>query len=274
MRIDLHTHSSVSDGTDSPAELVTKAAAAGLDVVALTDHDILDGWAEATTAAEQVGIRLVRGVEVSTTNAGQSQHLLGYEPDPGHAGLGAILAKSRASRDARAPQMVDALRNLGYDITVEAVLRHAGDSVPSKNHVANALQEAGVVATRDEAFDTLIGDDGPAYVSRFKPTIEEAITLLVEAGAAPVIAHPWARKSHITEERFADLQALGLVGIEVDHQKHTSQQRADLRAIAANLGLLVTGSSDYHGTNKENHDLGCNTTDPEVFAELMSRTGA
>lgn len=274
MRIDLHTHSSRSDGTDSPAVLVAKAAAAGLDVVALTDHDTTVGWAEAEVAAEAAGVRLVKGIELSTSNEGQGLHLLAYEPDPEHSGLAAMLAAGTASRDGRTGAMLAKIQAAGYDISPEAVARFAGDGSAGRPHIADALVEAGVVADRDEAFVRFLKRGGIAYVHRYQPTVDEAIATVAAAGGVAVVAHPWGRNQFVSEERFAQLQAVGLVGIEVDHQEHDDGAREVLRAIAANLGLLVTGASDHHGAGKTDHDLGCNLTDPDEFAALLELAAA
>lgn len=274
MLIDLHTHSNASDGTDDPATLVKKAAASGLDVVGLTDHDTFGGLSAAAAAAEQLDIQVVRGVELSTTNDGQSQHLLGYEPDTADAHLLSLFERSVRSRQERAPQMVEKLTAAGVTVDYEAVLRSAGDSTPSKQHVADALVEAGVVADNTEAFDTLLADGGPGYVERWKPTLEDGIRAIVGAGGVAVLAHPWARGARVSEGRFAELKEIGLTGIEVDHQGHDAAAREALQAIARNLGLLVTGASDYHGTRKKDHDLGCNTTSPDVLDAILNLAGA
>lgn len=282
MRIDLHAHSSISDGTDTPAVLVAKALAAGLDVLAITDHDTTDGWDEATDAADAAGLRLVRGIEVSTRNvtydaAGradeQGQHLLAYEPNEYHPDLMAMLAAAAESRTDRTPTILAKIRDAGYDIDPAAVTRFAGGGVVGKPHIADALVEAGVCRDRDDAFARFLKRGGLAYVGRFQPRIEDAIAVVRAAGGVPVVAHPWGRKTHITEERFAQLAALGLAGIEVDHQEHTPADRDALRGIAVNLSLAVTGSSDHHGTGKVNHDLGCNTTHPDEFDHLMAHVG-
>lgn len=277
MRIDLHTHSAASDGTDTPAGVVRAAKAAGLDVVALTDHDATSGWAEATQAADEVGITLVPGLEISTQLRHRGVHLLAYAPDPTHPPLATALDRIIAGRTERTPAMVDALRRHGIAITEDDVRREAGGSVAAgRPHVADALIRLGVVADRTEAFVELLNHGRPGYIGRYAAPVEEMIPLVVAAGGAAVIAHPWGRRGGtvLDEAALSHLRDLGLAGIEVDHQDHGPELRARLRAIAANLDLVVTGSSDYHGLGKVDHDLGCNTTDPEQYERLMSRTAS
>jgi predicted metal-dependent phosphoesterase TrpH len=269
--IDLHTHSTRSDGTATPAALVSQAVERGLDVVALTDHDTADGWPEAAEAAAEHGIALVRGMEISARYDGRSVHLLAYLPDPTYAPLAEELDRIRAGRDGRLPMMVERLQALGIDIT-EADIRGAGHegAVIGRPHVADALVTKGVVADRTEAFATVLGPGGAAYVSRYATPLLDAVDLVRAAGGVSVIAHPWGRGRTLAEDRLAMLSERGLTGIEVDHQNHTSEQREKLRAIAGELGLVATGASDFHGTGKVDHELGCNTTDPAQYARLVS----
>ena len=273
MRIDLHTHSSRSDGTDAPADLVRAAVAAGLDVVALTDHDSATGWDEAAAAAEEAGIGFVPGMEISCKHGGRSVHLLAAWPDPSYEPLVRLLDRVLDGRDERMPQMVEKLRALGYPITVDDVLAQAeGARSIGRPHIADALVAAGSVQNRDEAFATLLGSGGPAYVSRPAAGLEEAVRVVGESGGVTVIAHPWGRESApvLQAPAIAALERAGLTGLEADHQDHDAEARSALRAIAADLGLVVTGSSDYHGTGKVDHDLGCNTTAPEEYARLQA----
>ena len=270
MKIDLHTHSSRSDGTDTPAQLVENAAAAGLNVVALTDHDTTAGWGEAEVAAQRHGIVLVKGIELSTRNEGRGQHLLGYGFDPGHPAIVDMLAKAATSRQGRIDALLDRLEQLGLPVDREAVWRDVQPGgVPGRAHVATAMVEAGHVPDRAAAFAAYLNEGGPAYVQRFAPTIEESIGALRAAGGVAVIAHPRGRRGHVTDERLAELAEAGLSGVEVDHQEHTTEVREALRAIADRLGLVATGSSDYHGTRKTDHDLGCNLTTPEAAEALL-----
>ena len=272
MRIDLHSHSSVSDGTQPPRELVIAAAEAGLDVLALTDHDTADGWAEAAAAALEVGLTLVPGMEVSTRFRGVGVHLLAYLPDPTHVGLKAELDRILSGRETRVPAMVERLREAGIAITLDDVRREAGDaSATGRPHVADALVRLGAVADRDEAFDRYLDTGRPAYVDRYATELPAMLGLVAEAGGVSVLAHPWGRHSRsvLGEDVLASLAEQGLAGVEVDHEDHDPGTRKELRAIAVDLGLVVTGSSDHHGTGKPGHDLGCNTTDPDELARLL-----
>lgn len=273
MRIDLHTHSSASDGTDTPGDLVREAAAAGLDVVALTDHDAMSGWGEAQQAADEAGITLVPGLEISTRFHHRGVHLLGYLPDPTHPPLVSELDRILEGRTARTPAIVAALREHGIDISEDDVRRESGGSVAAgRPHVADALVRLGVVTDRTEAFATLLSPGQPGYVNRYASALEAMIPLVAAAGGVTVVAHPWGRgsRSVLDAEALAGLKDLGLAGIEVDHQDHSAADRAELRALARDLDLVVTGSSDHHGLGKVDHDLGVNTTDPEQYERLLS----
>jgi predicted metal-dependent phosphoesterase TrpH len=278
MRIDLHTHSSVSDGTDTPAELVHKARAVGLDVVALTDHDTFDGLDEAATEGERLGILLVRGMELSCSRRGDSVHVLAYGADPASPGLAAEMARVRDGRLGRLAGVVAKLAELGVPVSEAEVMAQVGDS-PSvgRPHIADALIKAGHVRDRQEAFDRFLADGGPAHVHRYTIEVDRGIDLVHEAGGLAVIAHPWGRgreyllPSSVLEMLVRDHR---LDGIEVDHQDHDSETRERLRVLADALGLLATGASDYHGVGKLDHDLGCNTTDPAVFNEMQQRLGS
>jgi 3',5'-nucleoside bisphosphate phosphatase len=273
VRIDLHTHSRASDGTQAPGELVRAAAAAGLDVLGLTDHDTADGWDEAARAAVEAGISLVRGMEISTRHAGgRGVHLLAYLPDPTYPPLVDELARILNGRDGRVPVMLQRLQELGVDIDAVDVRRASGAATATgRPHVADALVELGAVRDREEAFEKYLSAGRPAYVDRYATPLAEMVGIVSGAGGVAVVAHPWGRHEPVTldESAFAELADRGLAGIEVDHQDHDAEARRDLRAIARNLGLVATGSSDHHGTGKVGHDLGCNTTDPDAFARLL-----
>jgi predicted metal-dependent phosphoesterase TrpH len=273
VRIDLHTHSRASDGTDTPAELVRAAARAGLDVVAITDHDTADGWAEAASAAVEAGITLVPGMEISTGHHGRSVHLLAYLPDPSSPPLAAELTRVLAGRESRVPDMLARLRGLGIEIGADDVRAAAhGAAATGRPHVADALVTLGVVGDRTEAFDRYLGAGRVAFVNRYAAPLEATIRAVTGAGGVSVIAHPWGRGGlgRPDEATLAYLHDVGLAGIEVDHQDHDSATRARLRAMARDIGLVATGSSDYHGTGKVDHELGCNTTDPGEYERLIS----
>lgn len=272
MTIDLHTHSRVSDGTASPRDLVHAAAAAGLDVVALTDHDTTLGWDEAAAAAEEAGIGLVRGIEVSTRFHDAGVHLLAYLPDPADPALQAELARIVRGREDRVPAMLARLRDLGVPATEEALAASAGDSeITGRPHVADLLVRLGVVRDRDQAFAEYLSDGGPAFVDRYAADLVEMLSLVRGAGGVPVIAHPWGRGSaHVLDEpAIVVLKEAGLAGLEVDHLDHDPHTRERLREIAGRLDLVVTGSSDHHGTGKTGHDLGCETTAPDQLARIL-----
>ncbi|MBO1337055.1 PHP domain-containing protein [Streptomyces sp. VRA16 Mangrove soil] len=279
MRIDLHTHSTASDGTDSPAELVRNAAAAGLDVVALTDHDTTRGYAEAIAALHglSTGLTLVTGAELSCRVDGVSLHMLAYLFDPENAEL---LAERELVRDDRVPRakgMIAKLNDLGVPVTWEQVARIAGDGSVGRPHIATALVELGVVPTVSDAFtEQWLANDGRAYVDKHETDPFEAIRLVKAAGGVTVFAHPGAAKRGRTvpETTIAKLAEAGLDGIEVDHMDHDEPTRERLRGLAADVGLLTTGSSDYHGSRKT-CVLGEYTTDPEIYGEITRRaTGA
>ncbi|MCM3302632.1 PHP domain-containing protein [Streptomyces lusitanus] len=276
MRIDLHTHSTASDGTDTPAELVRKAAAAGLDVVALTDHDTTRGHADALAALPQ-GLTLVTGAELSCRLDGVSMHLLAYLFDPEEP---ALLAERELVRDDRVPRaqgMIAKLNELGVPVTWDQVARIAGDGSVGRPHVASALVELGVVDSVNDAFTPeWLADGGRAYVPKHETDPFEAVRLVKNAGGVAVFAHPAAvkRGRTVPESAIAELAEAGLDGIEVDHMDHDPDTRARLRGLAGELGLLVTGSSDYHGSRKT-CVLGEFSTDPEVYGEITRRaTGA
>ena len=273
MRIDLHTHTDRSDGTDTPAALVRAARAEGIDVLGLTDHDTTEGWAEAVAVAEEVGVVLVRGIEASCKVAGYGVHLLAYLPDPSYPPLQEELRRVLDGRNARLPGILARLGDLGIDLSEQDVADVAGDAAAlGRPHVADALVAAGVVGDRKEAFDRFLGPQGPAYVRRYAADLETMIGIVAAAGGVTVLAHPWARRhNHEALDRagLERLKAAGLAGVEVDHQDHEPNVRERLRALAADLDLVATGSSDYHGTGKVDHPLGCNTTAPDQFERLL-----
>lgn len=274
MRIDLHTHSNRSDGTDSPTRLIEKAKAVGLDVIALTDHDTTEGWRDASKAARREKIQLVKGMEMSCRLEGRSIHLLGYDFDPNDRTLVAELKRIIEGRNSRLPETLKRLQGVGIGIEASDVRRWSGKaSSLGRPHVADALVELGVVANRDEAFDKYLMPGRPAYVDRYATDLAEGIGLINGAGGVAVIAHPWSRGSHrvLTAKKLAELKGIGLKGIEVDHNDHDPESRASLRQIARELGLVHTGSSDYHGLGKVDFDLGCNTTAPDQFEALLAR---
>ncbi|WP_221358376.1 PHP domain-containing protein [Streptomyces beigongshangae] len=276
MRIDLHCHSTASDGTDTPAELVRNAAAAGLDVVALTDHDTTRGYAEAVAAVPD-GLTLVTGAELSCRLDGIGLHMLAYLFDPEEPDL---LRERELIRDDRVPRaraMVRRLREMDVPVTWEQVERIAAGGSVGRPHIATALVELGVVPTVSDAFTSRwLADGGRAHIQKHESDPFEVIRLVKAAGGVTVLAHPGAAKRGrtVSESAITELAAAGLDGIEVDHMDHDGETRTRLRALARESGLLTTGSSDYHGSRKT-CVLGEYTTDPEIYGEITRRaTGA
>ncbi|GAB7190336.1 PHP domain-containing protein [Kineococcus sp. NUM-3379] len=271
MRIDLHAHSSASDGTQPPADVVASAAAEGLDVVALTDHDTTSGWAEATAAGERLGVRVVPGTEISCRADGVSVHLLSYLHDPAAPALAESMLDGRTSRVHRARLMTE---RLGPEtgITWEDVLAQTSEGATiGRPHIADALVAAGIVPDRQTAFETWLSARGRFFVPHTAPDPVEAVALVRAAGGVPVFAHPMAsaRGSCVSVAVIEAMAEAGLAGLEVEHRDHADSERRTLRDVARRLGLFTTGSSDYHGTGKPNR-LGENTTDPEVLERLLA----
>jgi predicted metal-dependent phosphoesterase TrpH len=268
--IDLHAHSTASDGTDAPEEMVTAAAAAGLTVVALTDHDTYAGWEPAAAAAVEAGVALVRGVEISCQHRGISIHLLAYLVDPTHAGLTSELARARASRDTRVVRIVERMAADGIPITVEQVRAVAGAGATlGRPHIADALVRSGRMASRDEAFTELLHNESEYYIPHYAPDPVRAVELVREAGGVAVMAHPFANRRGRTVEDsvIATMTEAGMPGLEVWHPDHDASEVAHAQALAERLGLLALGSSDYHGTGKVNR-LGQHTTAVSVLARI------
>jgi len=269
--IDLHLHSTASDGTDTPAEVMAVAAAAGLHTVALTDHDSAAGWAEASVAARQLGLTLLPGAEISCQIGGIGVHLLAYLYDPENAALLAETTRTRRDRVDRARRMVQRMSH-DLDITWADVLEHVGPAATvGRPHLADALVALGMVRSRDEAFDTLLHSRSPYYLPHYSPEAEQVVRMVVAAGGVPVMAHPRADKRGriVSLADIADLATAGLAGLEVDHRDNAEEDRQVLRELARDLDLLTTGSSDYHGTGKDNR-IAENTTRPEVLEQIVA----
>lgn len=249
MKFDLHLHTTASDGTDAPGTLVSLAAEKGFEVIAITDHDTMSGVAEAKQAGKRLGVRVISGVEISA--GGDTEvHVLGYairQPDK----LVQVLERMRSQRSQRMQQMVAKLNDLGIPISLSRVTGLAQESV-GRSHLARVLVEDGVVRDVRDAFNRYLAPGRPAYVEREKLTVRQAVALIDSAGGIPVIAHPGQNHGDTfwMKERFASLKDAGLKGIEAYHMAHSQQQAITFARMAKDLGLLVTGGSDYHGTIK------------------------
>lgn len=280
--IDLHLHSSASDGTDDPDDVVRLAVDAGVTTLALTDHDTTAGWAAAAAAVATMppGVRLVRGAEFSTTSPDGrgghvSAHLLGYLFDPAHPAILADQERLRGERSWRIGVMTERLRADGYDVDPAAIADRTGAPV-GRPHLGRALVEIGAVDSVGDAFEEFLAKGGKYYEPKADTPIADAVAMIRAAGGVAVWAHPWARlRGDVIEpEVIADLARRGLAGLEVDHRDHSPEDRGRLRALARDLDLLATGSSDYHGANKT-IPIAAETTAPEVLDALVEQaTGA
>ena len=278
MLIDLHTHSNASDGTDSPSQLIDKAISKGLDVIALTDHDTVAGWDEAITALQNhesnAKLELVLGSEVSCQDSdGTSIHMLGLLFDPNFTPLISEFEKTRENRVTRMSRIISRLNEAGIEITIEEVnAQKRGDATLGRPHLADALVARGHVSSREEAFNVFLHNGSKFYINHYSPSPEVAIQLIKEAGGVAVIAHPLASRSgrKIDVETLERLIKAGLDGIEVDHRDHNDMERSELMRLAIENDLVVTGSSDYHGTGKLNQ-LAEFTTHPQQWERLEAK---
>ena len=274
--IDLHTHTNNSDGTDTPHALINKALSEGITVLGVTDHDTTSGWKDAI-AARRAHLALVLGAEISClTEDDVAVHMLGLLFDGENATMQTMLEESRDSRLPRMRRMTELLTADGIEISLDEVFAAMPEGATlGRPHLADALVAKGHVASRDEAFATLLHNGSKYYVTHIAPTPEDAIKVIREAGGVAVIAHPFAtrRGQTLSAMSFPSLIAAGLNGVEVDHRDHSQEERAQLRGIARDLGLVVTGASDYHGTGKLN-SIGENHTDPAEWAHLESMADA
>jgi 3',5'-nucleoside bisphosphate phosphatase len=275
-RIDLHAHTVYSDGTFTPAESVKLAVERELTTLAITDHDSTEGIGEALEAADGTGLEIVPGTEFSTVWDGQGVHMLAYWPDLGHGEFQDELRRLREDRFTRGERMVERLRELGYPVTFDRVREIAEGGNIVRPHVAQALVEAGVVPTIEDAFTPeLIGSGGQAYVEKHALDPVAALALIKRAGGAAVIAHPglWREGLGVSDELIEELVANGLDGIEAAHSDHTPEMEARYRDVAKRLGVVATGASDDHGTRFDPVRLGTVTTDPDQYAALRERAG-
>lgn len=270
MKFDAHAHSIVSDGTQSPAALIETAAAAGLDFIALTDHDTDAGIAEARRAGENSGVEVIAGIEMSSTYGGISAHILAYLPDSKNPELEQVLTRIRHSRVTRAWQMAQNLA-VDYPNANWEQFDSSGDRPWGRPHLADALVAAGYFSNRDEAFTWALSPKGPYYVHQWSPTPPEAVEVIRRAHGVPVLAHPFsARRRALPEAVVAEMVEAGLFGIERDHREHDSRARFRADRLAQGANLETTGGSDYHGAGKPNR-LGENLTAPEVLEKILEQ---
>jgi 3',5'-nucleoside bisphosphate phosphatase len=246
--LELHSHTTCSDGSLSPAELVEFAVQQGVKALAITDHDTMAGWDEAITTATPLNLEIVPGLELSTVYNGRSMHILGFYPDAQK--LRSPLQERVEGRKRRARTMAAKLAALGYPIQLPDM---TGSLAPGRPHIASALKQAGHVNSINEAFDRFLKDDGPAYVPYEKFTAQQGIELLLSCGAVPVWAHPYIFRGGTVETLLPELVQAGLMGLEVYHPTHSPSQTRKLEEYCHTYGLLMTGGSDYHGPQKEKH---------------------
>lgn len=245
--LELHCHTTYSDGTLTPTELAAAAAASGVRALAITDHDTVSGWEEAFAAADLYGIEIVPGLELSTVHNGRSLHILGFYPDANK--IRNPLNLRLEGRFRRSQEMVEKLTAMGYPIKLPKT--GSPGMAPGRPHIASALVKAGYATSSREAFDRWLGDDGPAYVHYEKFSIVEGIDLLHSCGAVSVWAHPYLFRGGVVEEVLKELVNAGLMGIEVYHPSHSSSQIQKLKNLCIQYGLLATGGSDYHGPDPQ-----------------------
>lgn len=269
-RIDLHTHSTASDGKLRPSEVVRLATQSGVRVMALTDHDTTDGVVEAQQAGCEMGVEVIAGVEINSEGDHGDAHILGYFVDPAEPRLQEQLEAIRDARVGRARGMLKKLAALGMPLEWEAVLAMAGDAASiARPHIARAMIEAGYVATTQEAFDQYISNEAPAYVNRLRMTMSEAVGFIHGAGGVAVMAHPAeSRLVHL----ISQLVEAGLDGIEVYYPRHTPEQQSELLALAQRYNLVTTGGSDFHTLNDPGHgQIGCVEVPPGTVEKLKAR---
>ncbi len=269
--IDLHTHSAVSDGTETPSQLVRSAVEAGMSVIALTDHDSTAGWHEAIAAAEGTGLTIIPGMELSTNYGPASVHMLAYLFDPLDGAIVAETARIRDGRLHRAERIVARIAE-DYPVTWDDVLAEATDeSTLGRPHIADALVRKGVVPNRSAAFESILHWRSGYYEKYYAPSPVEGVRMIVAAGGVPVLAHPatHGRYRPMSDAVIGELADEGLFGLEVDHRDNTDEGKRELRRLAAKYGLQITGASDYHGAGKPNR-LGENTTSPHVLERLIA----
>ncbi len=275
-RIDLHTHSNRSDGTFTPADVVRAAAERELDVIALTDHDTTAGLDEAIGVGRELGVEVVPGVEFSAEYERTSVHVLSYWMDVEDVEFQAELGRLRDDRLRRGELMVDKLRALGFPISFERVREIARGGNIVRPHVAQAMVEAGIVGSEEEAFEKWIADGGPAHVPKHALDPLDAVKLIRDAGGVCVLAHPgmWGDQTSVPEPLIEEMAAAGMAGLEVDHTDHSPEQREHYRDLAARLGVVASGGSDCHGMRYDPIRLGTTLCTPAAFEALRSFAAA
>lgn len=257
--IDLHTHSTASDGSYPPREVIRLARERGLKAMALTDHDTIDGLPEAMAAGAEFGVEVIPGVEISAESPRGSMHILGYFLDYQSELLARRLGVLKQARLDRNPQIIAKLNRLGIPLTLEQVAAISGGGQMGRPHIAQALLRGGFVRSLQEAFDKYLGNDGQAYVNKFRFPPDEAIAMIRESRGVPVLAHPFTLglpSADALRPRLIELKKLGLAGLECYYPEHSPGQQAMYLALARELGLLITGGSDFHGANKPEVHLG------------------
>ena len=272
--IDLHTHTTASDGSHSPTELIQLASQSNLQALAITDHDTVAGLSEAADAASQTNLELINGVELACNVQAGTLHMLGYFIDPDHPGLAKLLAGLVESRRQRNPRIVAKLNELGYDITIADAQARASGPIVSRLHIALAMLHKGYVSNVNEAFSRFLGDDGSAYVSRIEPEPSDAIELIHQAGGLAVAAHPvhlHAGNEQGMDKKLTGLAALGLDGIEVWYPEHTAKTTERLWQICQRLDLAAVGGSDFHGSAKQHIKLGTGRGNLNIPLEILHR---
>jgi predicted metal-dependent phosphoesterase TrpH len=270
--IDLHTHSTVSDGTDDPRRIAELAAAAGCSSVALTDHDRQDGIRAAADRAGDLGVELIPGVEISCEHRG-TMHLLVYFLEPGPGPLQDELVRLQEARDNRNRRMADRLASLGLPVTYDEIQTEAGGMGAGRPHIANILVRKGVVGSIQEAFDVWLAKGRPAYVDKERMEPKDAVGLAIKSGAVPVLAHPLSLdlSPADTEATVAELASFGLAGLEAIYGRYSPEDRIAIAGIASRHGLAITGGSDYHGTYKPDLQVGVGRGDLQVPDEILDK---
>lgn len=267
-------HSNHSDGTDSPAGVVAAAHLHGVRTMALTDHDTTTGWVEAADAAVSLGMTMLPGIELSARQGWHSVHVLGYLFDPGHPGIRTLTERIRDARLGRVRRMADRIAR-DYDLTWDDIVAQTADGATvGRPHIADALVARGIVLDRSEAFARILHPGSPYYIEHYAPSPVEAVQAIVAAGGVPIIAHPAARDGLLPTRVVDEMLEAGLAGFELGHRENLPGPTAALRRLCVRRDLIITGSSDYHGTGKQNVP-GEHTTADEMVARIVERaTGA